>query len=168
DDDGRDPRDGVRARGGHQDAVHGWGSDRRGGRPQGGLLEPAFGPAQAVLLEDPLRMRRFASAALLLCLVACSAPDTSVTPSSLPVLTQPDNPNQPYGIVAIEYHFHDAHPSVPLEPTRTVIWTNEGTLKHNVTIPQINFSKDFTPGQTIKIKDLGRKLGGAGTYQFFC
>ena len=58
--------------------------------------------------------------------------------------------------------------ALPLAPTRTVTWTNEGTLTHNVTIPQINFSQDFKPGQTITIKDLGKKLGGAGTYQFFC
>jgi hypothetical protein len=113
-------------------------------------------------------MRGLVAIAALLCLVACSAPAPRGSSSPLPVLTEPSNPNQPYGIVAIEYHFHDAHPSAPLAPTRTVIWTNEGTLKHNVTIPQINFSQDFEPGQTIKIKDLGKKLGGAGTYQFYC
>lgn len=109
-------------------------------------------------------------AGLLLSLVACSGsglgPSASLSP--LPILTGADNPNQPYGIVAIEYHFHDAHPSLPLAPSRTVVWTNEGTLTHNVTIPQINFSQDFEPGQTITIKDLGKKLGEPGVYNFYC
>jgi hypothetical protein len=108
--------------------------------------------------------------AVLLCLTACSgsAARGLTSHAPLPILTEPDNPNQPYGIVAIEYHFHDAHPSLPLAPTRSVTWTNEGTLTHNVSIPQIGFSRDFTPGQTITIKDLGKELGGPGVYQFFC
>ena len=79
-----------------------------------------------------------------------------------------DDPSQPYGIVAIDYHFHDAHPSLPIAPDRTVLFTNEGTVKHNVTFEQLGFSRDFAPGQTFTIKDLGRKLGGPGVYTFYC
>lgn len=116
-----------------------------------------------------MRAARRASPLLCLALVltACGSGGSGASPvPGISIL--PDNPNQPYGIVAIEYHFHDAHPSFPLDPTRTVIWTNEGTVTHNVTFPQFGFSKDFSPGRTITIKDLGQKLGGAGTYQFFC
>ncbi len=79
-----------------------------------------------------------------------------------------DNPNQPYGIVAINFHFHDAHPTLPLATTRTVTWTNDGSVTHNVTIPTIGFSKDIPVGGEIEIADLGEKLGGPGIYTFYC
>jgi Cupredoxin-like domain len=98
---------------------------------------------------------------------ACSSPST--TSASLPVIIQaPDDPSRPYGIVEIDYHFHDAHPSLPLLPNRTVKWTNEGTVVHNVTFPTIGFSKDLRVEKTFSIEDLGKKLGGPGTYTFYC
>src|SRR5712691_296446 len=93
---------------------------------------------------------------------------TTPSPSSLPVIVAPDDPSLPYGITAIDYHFHDAHPTRPLGVSRTVLWTNQGSLLHNVTIPAIGFSKDIAVGDTIEIKDLGKKLGGPGVYTFFC
>ncbi len=108
--------------------------------------------------------------ALVTTLAACgnggAAPPTP-RPGDL-ISVQSDDPSLPYGIVAIDYHFHDAHPSRSLAPTRPVEFSNQGTLKHNVTFPQFGFSRDFEPGQTITIDDLGRKLGGPGVYTFFC
>jgi Cupredoxin-like domain len=120
-------------------------------------------------------IRRAASALLGCCLLAatlaaCGGPGAG-SPSLPPaarVSIFPDDPSLPYGIVAIDYHFHDAHPSRPLATTRTVVFSNQGTLKHNVTFLQFHFSQDFRPGQTITIKDLGKKLGGPGVYTFFC
>jgi hypothetical protein len=80
----------------------------------------------------------------------------------------PDDPSQPYGIVAIDYHFHDAHPSRELAPTRPVLFSNQGTVKHNVTFSEFGFSRDVAPGEEFTIEDLGRKLGGPGVYTFFC
>ena len=118
--------------------------------------------------------RRAAAILLACCLTAVATPACrsgggapSPTPGSQ-ISLLPDNPSLPYGIVAINYHFHDAHPSRPLLPTRTVIFSNQSTLKHNVTFPQFGFSRDFVPGQTITIKDLGDKLGGPGEYTFYC
>lgn len=111
-------------------------------------------------------MRRRLPAIVLVLLVACG---TSRAASGPPLITQgSDDPNAPYGIVAINYHFHDAHPSIPLAATRTVTWVNEATLKHNVTFPSIGFSEDLPVGGTITIEDLGQKLGGPGTYTFYC
>lgn len=94
---------------------------------------------------------------------------TSTTTSIVPAISiLPDDPSQPYGITAIDYHFHDAHPTFPLAPDRTVTWTNDGTVVHNVTFPQFGFSKDIPLGATIRIHDLGKKLGGPGTYTFYC
>ena len=119
--------------------------------------------------------RRAAAVMVACCLMAAAVPACSgggaPGPSPSPVdhfSVLPDNPSLPYGIVAINYHFHDAHPSRPLLPTRTVLFSNQSTLKHNVTFPQFGFSQDFVPGQTITIKDLGEKLGGPGEYTFYC
>jgi plastocyanin len=115
--------------------------------------------------------RRRTLAALLLALAALLA--SAVGAKSLPtprleVSQLPDDPSQPYGITAIDYHFHDAHPTLPLSPARTVVWVNEGRNLHNVTIPAIDFSKDLPVGSTITIDALGEKLGGPGTYTFYC
>jgi hypothetical protein len=112
-----------------------------------------------------------AALALGLCLSACrgTAGNSTTTVSTIPAISiLPDDPSQPYGITAIDYHFHDAHPTFPLAPNRTVTWTNDGTVVHNVTFPQFGFSKDIPLGATIRIHDLGKKLGGPGTYTFYC
>jgi hypothetical protein len=106
------------------------------------------------------------AAALGLLLVTCSTSASTLRPP--PVVQQPDNPPLPYGITAIDYHFHDTHPSLPLMTDRTVSWTNQGQVLHNVTIPGLQFSRDIAPGEGFQIKDLGRKLGGPGVYTFFC
>jgi plastocyanin len=102
---------------------------------------------------------------LLVALVACTKSNASGLP---PITLGSDDPSTPYGITAIDYHFHDAHPSIPLSPNRTVLWTNAGSVRHNVTIPALGFSRDLPVGATIQIARLGEKLGGPGTYPFFC
>ena len=37
-----------------------------------------------------------------------------------------------------------------------------------MTIPALGFSRDLPVGATIQIARLGEKLGGRGTYPFFC
>jgi hypothetical protein len=100
-------------------------------------------------------------------LAACQkAPDASRTAGLITIAS--DDPSLPYGITAIDYHFHDAHPSLPLATDRAVVFVNDGRVKHNVTFPEFGFSRDLEPGQTFTIEDLGRKLGGPGVYTFFC
>ncbi|MEA2580433.1 MAG: Cupredoxin-like domain [Actinomycetota bacterium] len=101
-----------------------------------------------------------------LVLAACTGSASAIRPP--PVVQQPDDPSVPYGVTAIDYHFHDTHPSLPLMPNRSVSWTNQGQVLHNVTIPGLQFSRDIAPGEGFDIKDLGRKLGGPGVYTFFC
>jgi plastocyanin len=96
--------------------------------------------------------------------VACSRPATSA-----PVIrTLPDDPSLPYVITAIDYHFHDAHPTRDLDPTRAVTFSSQGSVMHNVTIPASGYSHDLAPGQRITLDALGKRLGGAGTYEMFC
>ena len=79
-----------------------------------------------------------------------------------------DDPSNPYGVVAIDYHFHDAHPTLPLAPDRDVTFTNEGSVRHNVTFPELGFSRDLRVGATFTLTQLGDTLGGPGEYTFYC
>ena len=56
DDDRRDPRDGVRARGVRPPAVHGRGGDRGGGPPRGGARGPEGGAHEALPVQSPGRL----------------------------------------------------------------------------------------------------------------
>ena len=117
------------------------------------------------------RAPRLAAYSLVVGLVVLSGCSHSVEAApgqNLPLKIQPDDPSQPYGITAIDYHFHDAHPTRPLGMTRTVVVTNEGSVVHNVTIPGTRIDKDLKPGQRLVIPDIGRTLGGPGYYPFFC
>jgi hypothetical protein len=79
-----------------------------------------------------------------------------------------DDPTLPFGVTAIDYHFHDTHPSIALTTDRAVSWVNAGQVRHNVTIPALGFSRTIKPGQGFVIKALGEKLGGPGVYTFYC
>ena len=76
------------------------------------------------------------------------------------ILRLVDDPTKPYGVTAIDYHFHDAHPTLPLSPDRTIVVTNEGRVRHNVSIPGTDFSKDIEPGDRIVLRDVGRCSAG--------
>ena len=84
------------------------------------------------------------------------------------ILRLPDDPTKPYGVTAIDYHFHDAHPTLPLSADRTIIVTNEGRVRHNVSIPGTDFTKDVTPGDDIVLRDVGKLFGGPGPHVFLC
>lgn len=99
-------------------------------------------------------------------LVACSESSTGNLAANISIF--PDDSSKPYVITAIDYHFHDAHPSRPIVPGRTVIFTSAARNLHNVTIPEIGYSKDLKPGGKIVIHDIASLLGGPGQYAFFC
>jgi hypothetical protein len=84
------------------------------------------------------------------------------------ILRLVDDPTKPYGVTAIDYHFHDAHPTLALSPDRSIVVTNEGRVRHNVSIPGTDFSKDIEPGDRIVLRDVGELFGGPGTHVFFC
>jgi plastocyanin len=84
------------------------------------------------------------------------------------VITQADDPTQPYYIVAIDYHFHNAHPTIPLGVDREVIFESDAVNLHNVTIPAIGYSKDLPAGGRIVIPHIGSLLSEPGRYTFYC
>jgi len=74
---------------------------------------------------------------------------------------------RPYVVTAIDYHFHDAHPTLPIGPGRDLIVRNQGRNVHNVTIPALGFSRDVRPGVEVVIRSIGDRLE-PGRYELFC
>lgn len=74
---------------------------------------------------------------------------------------------RPYVVTAIDYHFHDAHPTQPIVPGRDLVVKNVGRNVHNVTIPALSVSQDVPPGGQLTIEDIAGRLG-SGRYQLLC
>jgi hypothetical protein len=91
-------------------------------------------------------------------LAGCSSSSHSSAPS----------PGDAYLIVAIDYHFHNAHPTPPLSRDQGLVIDNQSTNVHNVTIPGTSFSKDVRPLQQIVIPRLGTLFSHPGRYSFIC
>ena len=90
----------------------------------------------------------------------------SATPDGPRVL--PRDPTRPYVITAIDYHFHDAHPTPRLAAEREVIVSNQGRNIHNVTIPEIGYSRDLMPGERISLGTVGALFDRRGRHRFSC
>jgi Cupredoxin-like domain len=73
----------------------------------------------------------------------------------------------PYVVTAIDYHFHDAHPTRPLVSGEDFIVENQGRNVHNVTIPALGFSQDVAPGGRVVIPSIADRLE-PGRYQLYC
>ena len=73
-----------------------------------------------------------------------------------------------YVVTAIDYHFHDAHPTTPIGPGRDLAVRNVGRNIHNVTIPGTTYSQDVAPGDRLVIRGIADFLGGPGEYPFLC
>jgi plastocyanin len=74
----------------------------------------------------------------------------------------------PYVITAINYHFHDAHPTFPIGPGRDLVVKNASQNIHNVTIPALNYSEDVRPGGRLVISDIASRFAAPGRYTFVC
>jgi plastocyanin len=77
------------------------------------------------------------------------------------------NEERPYVVTAIDYHFHDAHPTLPIGPGRDLIVRNQGRNVHNVTIPALGISRDVRPDGQVVVGSIGDRLA-AGRYELFC
>jgi plastocyanin len=74
---------------------------------------------------------------------------------------------RPYVVTAIDYHFHDAHPSLPIGPGRDLIVRNQGRNVHNVNIPALGISRDVRPGGQVVIGSIADRLA-PGRYELIC
>jgi hypothetical protein len=95
------------------------------------------------------------SAVVAACLTGCSDGGTDGVPG-------------PYVVTAIDYHFHDAHPSLPIELDRAVQFSNQGRNPHNVTIEGTSYDRTYGPGERITIDPIESLLPEPGTYAFYC
>ena len=75
---------------------------------------------------------------------------------------------RPYVVVAIDYHFHDAHPSRPIELDRALQFSNQGSNRHNVTIAGTDYDRTFGPGVRVTIDPVSSLLPEPGRYPFVC
>ena len=82
--------------------------------------------------------------------------------------TLSSRPEGPYVVTAIDYHFHDAHPSMPIPLGRGVQFSNQGLNPHNVTIEGTEYDRTIRPGKRITIDPIGSLLAEPGRYPFFC
>ena len=98
-------------------------------------------------------------AAAILGLVLLTGADRDVVPRVAP---------QPYVITAIDYHFHDAHPTLPITSDRDLVVKNVGLNRHNVTIPALGYSHNVASGNQITIPNVAGLFGGPGRYPMFC
>jgi hypothetical protein len=74
---------------------------------------------------------------------------------------------RPYVVTAIDYHFHDAHPTLPIGPGRDLIVKNQGRNLHNVTIPALGYSRNVRPGDQLEIDDIADALS-PGRNAMYC
>lgn len=67
--------------------------------------------------------------------------------------------------VAVDNHFHDVHPQddITFGVDRPFVVRNEGSNLHNVTIVELDFSKDVRPGRSLSVPPLQ-----PGTYHLVC
>jgi plastocyanin len=96
-------------------------------------------------------------AAVLLLTASCAEP-----------VRRPETAPPPYVVTAIDYHFHDAHPSLPISLDRGVQFSNQGRNPHNVTIEGTGYDRTFAPGKRITVDPIRSLLGEPGRYPFFC
>jgi Cupredoxin-like domain len=81
---------------------------------------------------------------------------------------EPAPPTGPYVVTAIDYHFHDAHPSLPIALDRAVQFSNQGSNRHNVTIEGTEYDRIVGPGKRLTIDRIGSLLPEPGRYPFVC
>ena len=74
----------------------------------------------------------------------------------------------PYVVTAIDYHFHDAHPSLAIPVDRAVQFSNQGRNPHNVTIEGTAYDRTIQPGERITIDPIRSLLPEPGRYAFVC
>ena len=73
----------------------------------------------------------------------------------------------PYVVTAIDNHFHDAHPSLPIGGGRDLVIRNQGRNLHNATIDALGISRDVRPGDRLTIEDITERLE-PGRYALVC
>lgn|GEM_PF-1917536 len=101
-------------------------------------------------------------------LIAC-AERGEEGPSARPRKSLAVPTDQPWVSVAVDNHFHDIHveDDITLSPERAFVVKNQGRNLHNVTIPEIDFSRDLRPGEQLDFRPVGKRMP-PGIYSIVC
>lgn len=96
--------------------------------------------------------------ALSSCADESPAPESDIRPGKI------EPTGGAYVSVAVDNHFHDVHleDDISFDSSRPFVVRNEGSNLHNVTIPEIDYSKDIRPGRSITLRL------DAGGYNLIC
>ena len=73
-----------------------------------------------------------------------------------------------YVITAVDNHFHDAHPSGPIQIDGALVVTNAGSNLHNVTITGSTYTSDVAVDGEIVIDPVSEVLSRPGRYRVVC
>ena len=110
-----------------------------------------------------MRLSILICGALLLVPAACSSdrprePESNIRPTKIEATTGP------YVSVAVDNHFHDVHPEddITFDSSRPFVVRNEGSNLHNVSIAEIDYSKDIRTGESVRLEL------EPGTYHLVC
>ena len=87
----------------------------------------------------------------------------------IPIRDIRDQDDGPYGVVAVDNHFHDIHPEdeIEIESDRIFFVRNDGSNLHNFSIRGTDISKELQPGDRFTWAPLSEHLE-PGTYEVFC
>ena len=92
-------------------------------------------------------------AVVVLGLAGCSSDqqqqsDSNIRPTKIEATTGP------YVSVAVDNHFHDVHPEddITFDSSRPFVVRNEGSNLHNVSISEVDFSKDIRTGESVRLE----------------
>jgi hypothetical protein len=96
------------------------------------------------------------------------SPRAGASPGGETVRSLAPDPNAPYVVSAVDYHFHDAHPSAPLPLDQTLIFRSQSTNLHNVTIIGTGFSRNLRPLKDLVIEPISSVFPGPGRYRLLC
>ncbi|MGH2724402.1 MAG: cupredoxin domain-containing protein [Actinomycetota bacterium] len=108
-----------------------------------------------------MRSRSAVALALAFAVTACGG-DPDPGPGETP------DDGGPYVVVAVDYHFHDAHPSKPIAGDLVVEISNQTSNVHNVTFLGLDFDRNVRPGKRLRIAPISDVLPEPGRYPFVC
>jgi Cupredoxin-like domain len=100
-------------------------------------------------------------------LIACD--EEKPEKDHIPIRDIRNEDDGPYGIVAVDNHFHDIHPEddITLDADQTVFVRNDGSNLHNFSIAGTDVSEELEPGDKVRWSPIGDELE-PGTYEVFC
>jgi hypothetical protein len=110
---------------------------------------------------------RVAGLVLFLLALSC-AEQKSPSPDTAGRHTISYDPTRPWVVTAVNYHFHDAHPTPRLNPETALVFKNATQTLHNVSFQGLDFDMDLPAGAEFSIDPMSSLFPRPGHYLFVC